>query len=416
MSTLQRWFRKYKEDGIENILALRGDIPEGGAPHSDYHYAAELVRDIKSQGDFCIGGACYPEGHVEAANKTEDILHLKEKVEAGCEFLTTQMFFDNNIMYNFLYRIREKGITVPVIAGIMPVTNVNQIKRITSMSGTYLPERFKAIVDRFGDNPAAMKQAGVDLCDRADHRPDRERRKPHPRLLDEQAGDCRRYSGQPVGDPRMISFDRREALRYMGYHGAEPDAAVAESLERCAAELQAAVQPKSISARFPLSFTGENTMQIGDLTVTSANLARNLRGCTEVYLMAATLGIGADRLIARASAVRMSDAVILQAVAAAMIETCCDEVNDALRRTAEQEGLYCRPRFSPGYGDFSIEHQRDFSRLLDTPRKIGLTVTESCLLAPIKSVTAVIGLSPEKQDCHRKGCEECGKTDCNFRR
>ena len=152
---------QYKESGIENILALRGDIPEGGAPHNDYHYAAELVRDIKAQGDFCIGGACYPEGHVEAANKTEDILHLKEKVDAGCEFLTTQMFFDNNIMYNFLYRIREKGITVPVIAGIMPVTNVNQIKRITSMSGTYLPERFKAIVDRFGDNPAAMKQAGV---------------------------------------------------------------------------------------------------------------------------------------------------------------------------------------------------------------------------------------------------------------
>lgn len=152
---------KFKQQGIENVLALRGDIPAGGAPENDYHYAAELVRDIKAQGDFCVGGACYPEGHVEAANKTEDILHLKEKVEAGCEFLTTQMFFDNNILYNFLYRIREKGITVPVIAGIMPVTNVKQIKRITSMSGTYLPERFKAIVDRFGENPDAMKQAGV---------------------------------------------------------------------------------------------------------------------------------------------------------------------------------------------------------------------------------------------------------------
>ncbi len=152
---------KFKQQGIENVLALRGDIPAGGAPENDYHYAAELVRDIKSQGDFCVGGACYPEGHVEAANKTEDILHLKEKVDAGCEFLTTQMFFDNNILYNFLYRIREKGITVPVIAGIMPVTNVKQIKRITSMSGTYLPERFKAIVDRFGENPEAMKQAGV---------------------------------------------------------------------------------------------------------------------------------------------------------------------------------------------------------------------------------------------------------------
>lgn len=152
---------QFRQHGIQNVLALRGDIPQGGAPANDYHYAAELVRDIKTQGDFCVGGACYPEGHVEAANKTEDILHLKEKVEAGCEFLTTQMFFDNHILYNFLYRIREKGITVPVIAGIMPVTNVKQIKRITSMSGTYLPERFKAIVDRFGDNPDAMKQAGV---------------------------------------------------------------------------------------------------------------------------------------------------------------------------------------------------------------------------------------------------------------
>ena len=152
---------QFRQHGIQNVLALRGDIPQGGAPANDYHYAAELVRDIKAQGDFCVGGACYPEGHVEAANKTEDILHLKENVEAGCEFLTTQMFFDNHILYNFLYRIREKGITVPVIAGIMPVTNVKQIKRITSMSGTYLPERFKAIVDRFGDNPDAMKQAGV---------------------------------------------------------------------------------------------------------------------------------------------------------------------------------------------------------------------------------------------------------------
>ena len=153
---------KLRSHGIGNILALRGDIPAGFDRESaHYRHASELMKEIADFGGFCIGGACSPEGHVEAANKTEDILHLKEKVEAGCEFLTTQMFFDNNIMYNFLYRIREKGITVPVIAGIMPVTNVNQIKRITSMSGTYLPERFKAIVDRFGDNPAAMKQAGV---------------------------------------------------------------------------------------------------------------------------------------------------------------------------------------------------------------------------------------------------------------
>ena len=150
-----------KARGIENVLALRGDIPKEGRLANDYQYASELIGDIKQRGDFCVGAACYPEGHVESASKTEDIAHLKEKVEAGCDFLTTQMFFDNNILYNYLYRIREKGITVPVVAGIMPVTNVSQIKRICQMSGTYLPSRFKAIVDRFGDRPAAMKQAGI---------------------------------------------------------------------------------------------------------------------------------------------------------------------------------------------------------------------------------------------------------------
>lgn len=150
-----------KTNGIENVLALRGDIPADGRVERDYRYASELIAEIKSAGDFCIGAACYPEGHVESANKSADIRHLKEKVEAGCDFVTTQMFFDNNILYNYLYRIREQGITVPVIAGIMPVTNAAQIKRILAMSGTYMPARFKAIVDRFGDNPAAMKQAGI---------------------------------------------------------------------------------------------------------------------------------------------------------------------------------------------------------------------------------------------------------------
>ncbi len=153
--------RELRERGIENVLALRGDIPKEGRLAHDYLYASELIREIKQSGDFCIGAACYPEGHVESANKTEDITYLKEKVEAGCDFVTTQMFFDNNILYNYLYRIRERGITVPVVAGIMPVTNVSQIRRICQMSGTYLPSRFKAIVDRFGDRPAAMKQAGI---------------------------------------------------------------------------------------------------------------------------------------------------------------------------------------------------------------------------------------------------------------
>ncbi len=152
---------QFKQRGFENIMALRGDIPKDGRRANDYRYACELIRDIRDQGDFCIGGACYPEGHVECATKDEDIRHLKEKVDAGCDFLTTQMFFDNSILYNFLYRIREAGITVPVLAGIMPITNANQVARTVSLSGTYLPARFKSIVDRFGNNPAAMKQAGI---------------------------------------------------------------------------------------------------------------------------------------------------------------------------------------------------------------------------------------------------------------
>lgn len=152
-----------KEKGIENILALRGDIPNKTEfpVTSRYQYACELIKKIKENGDFCIGAACYPEGHVENEHKKDDIKYLKEKVDSGVDFLTTQMFFDNSILYNFLYRIREQDITVPVLPGIMPVTNGKQMKRICELSGTVLPQRFKAIVDRFGDDPRAMQQAGI---------------------------------------------------------------------------------------------------------------------------------------------------------------------------------------------------------------------------------------------------------------
>lgn len=152
-----------KEQGIENVLALRGDIPQDSEfpLPNHYRYASELIEDIRSRGDFCIGAACYPEGHVETEHKADDILNLKHKVDCGVDFLTTQMFFDNSILYNFLYRIREKGITVPVVPGIMPVTSAKQIKRIGFLSGTMLPQRFLAVVDRFGDDPEAMKQAGI---------------------------------------------------------------------------------------------------------------------------------------------------------------------------------------------------------------------------------------------------------------
>lgn len=152
-----------KAAGIENILALRGDRPKDfdGEPFKEYHYASELAATIKEYGGFCVGGACYPEGHPDSVNKKEDIKNLKKKVDAGCEFLTTQMFFDNNIFYNFLYKAREAGILVPVIPGIMPITRANQVENAVRLSGCNVPERFRSIVDCFGENPAAMQQAGI---------------------------------------------------------------------------------------------------------------------------------------------------------------------------------------------------------------------------------------------------------------
>jgi len=152
-----------KDAGIENVLALRGDMPQDyeGDPFIDYHYASELVAEIKEFGGMCIGGACYPEGHVESENIHTDILNLKKKVDAGCEFLTTQMFFDNNIFYNFLCKVREAGINVPIIPGIMPITRASQLRNAVKLSGCNVPMRFRSIVDCFGKDPMAMQQAGI---------------------------------------------------------------------------------------------------------------------------------------------------------------------------------------------------------------------------------------------------------------
>ena len=164
--TVRAKIEQMRDTGIENVMALRGDIPAEleNADRSTwaYHHAIELVRELKESGaDFCIGGACYPEIHPESINQKEDIKYLKEKVDAGCDFLTTQMFFDNNLLYNFLYKIREAGITVPIIPGIMPITNGNQVERAVKLSGSFVPQRFKSLVDKFGSTPAAMKQAGI---------------------------------------------------------------------------------------------------------------------------------------------------------------------------------------------------------------------------------------------------------------
>lgn len=164
--TVKSKISEIKEVGIKNVMALRGDIPKELENEDrskwDYTHAVELVRELKeADSSFCVGGACYPEIHPESENQKDDIKRLKEKVEAGCDFLTTQMFFDNNLLYNFLYKIREAGIIVPVIPGIMPITNANQVDRAIKLSGSFMPQRFKSLVDKFGSDATAMKQAGI---------------------------------------------------------------------------------------------------------------------------------------------------------------------------------------------------------------------------------------------------------------
>ena len=163
--TVRERIRDIKTAGIENVMALRGDIPKDMEDTDrsswDYRHASDLIAELRASGDFSIGGACYPEIHPESRDRQEDIFYLKKKVDAGCDFLTTQMFFDNNILYNFLYKAREAGITVPVVPGIMPITTKEQLERAISISGSHIPERFKNLVDRFGHDRAAMLEAGV---------------------------------------------------------------------------------------------------------------------------------------------------------------------------------------------------------------------------------------------------------------
>ena len=164
--TIKERIQEMKDAGVKNVMALRGDLtPELMASDPatwDYRYATQLVQELKeSGGDFCIGAACYPEVHPDSKNQKEDIRHLKEKVDAGADFLTTQMVFDNNLFFNFLYKLREAGVTVPVLPGIMPITNANQVERAIKLSGSFMPQRFKSLVDYFGNDPEAMKQAGI---------------------------------------------------------------------------------------------------------------------------------------------------------------------------------------------------------------------------------------------------------------
>ena len=208
-----------------------------------------------------------------------------------------------------------------------------------------------------------------------------------------------------------LSPDRKEIIRYLGYHGVSPDEEVLREIELCVEQLQKAVTPRYVYEKFPLSRSrGQNSEEqlcFAGITVASRNLSANLQGCSAVYLMAVTLGPGPDLLIRRAGIEKVSRAVILQAAAAAMTETWCDQVNERIRLEAERNGLYTRPRYSPGYGDLPLTMQTDISRILNMPKEIGVSLTDTLLMTPSKSVTALIGVSDRPGESGGRGCGNC---------
>lgn len=212
-----------------------------------------------------------------------------------------------------------------------------------------------------------------------------------------------------------MKADRKETLRYLGYRGQEIEEQTMQMIEETTEELERGCMPKSIYREYSCE-VAEGRVNLGGLVIESQNLATNLKGCERAVLLAATIGRAADFMIKKYSVANMAKAAIVQAAGAACIESYVDEVEQSIREDANRRGLYLRPRFSPGYGDFALEHQKDIFRMLECHKRIGVTLTEGNLMMPSKSVSAVIGLtSKERESCQMEKCSLCAKTDCAFR-
>lgn len=213
-----------------------------------------------------------------------------------------------------------------------------------------------------------------------------------------------------------MTVDKEEILRYLGYHGSEADTTVMQSIDDCVDELQNYAVPRSERQLFDVVPYGQDEVLIGQIVIKSKDLAQHISGCKKAVLFAATLGAQADILLQRWSKLDMSRAVIMQACAAAVIEAYCDECEAQIAAEFAANGLFLRPRYSPGYGDFSIEYQKDLLAVLNCGKRMGLTITDSYMLVPTKSVTAVIGLTNEKTSCHIHKCMDCVAVNCPFRK
>lgn len=214
-----------------------------------------------------------------------------------------------------------------------------------------------------------------------------------------------------------MEVNRKEVERYLGYRGLTTiDEKMQSVIEDCIREMEEAMTPRCIYKTFPIEWDGDSC-EFAGIRVEPGNLTRNLKGCKEIVMLAVTIGPGADRLVKRSEIRDMLKAYTYQAVGAAAVEAWCDEVNERIKQEAADKELYARPRFSPGYGDFPLEVQKDFERILEMPKSIGVSLSESLLMTPTKSITAVIGLSDKATDCHRAGCEECNMHEtCEYSR
>lgn len=381
--------------GIRNVLALRGDLPEGMSFPGEEHfrYAAELIAAIRSRGAFCVGAACYPEGHPESPDRDTDLDYLRRKQDAGADFLTTQMVFDNDILYRFLYRALARGIHIPVTAGIMPVVNARQIRRIVKLSNATLPQRFLGHSGPFRRRPGQHGKGWNRLCHRPDYRYGGQRRQPDSSLHHEPAegGGSDLCQPGPYSAPWMLRRAFCAMRRAISASGARPVGRALAVLEEAYPMAREAARPRSLIRRAPMR-AREGVLIIGDaLTIPSRDLCRLFAGAREGLALAVTLGAPLDTLVRRLMLTDSALGAAVGACASALV----DEVIDGLLREQAadlmQEGLTLSPRFSPGYGDAPLSCQGALLSWLEA-RRIGISLTAGGLMLPEKSVTALIAL------------------------
>lgn len=444
---------EYRTAGVENILALRGDLPAGATeddkPASDYAYARDLIPELVDAG-FCVGAAAYPEGHIACEDLNLSVEHLKQKQDAGASFFVTQLFFDNECFYRFRELADKAGITVPITAGIMPFMGKSQISRMVFMCGASLPSPVIKILAKYENDPESLQAAGVDyaarqLCDLKEHGADglhlyTMNRPAIARPLWSAWGNgktAHRYNRcRSAGRPCVAGalpcrccapsrVDRAEMLRYLGYGGQQIEPELSRRIELVVERLELDIEPRGVRRVFAVDATGVDEQSEPCIRLVGTNVElrgrdiyRHLKDARFAALMACTLGMDAERRLRTTGAQHPLEGAVLDAACSAYVEAAVEQMDQQVKTDAAAHGLAGNWRFSPGYGDCPLSAQRSIVNALNATRLIGLTVTPTSLLMPTKSVTAVIGLfDGEVHDAQsRPTCNICRmRENCRFR-